>query len=98
MIKLTAADTLPTRLTYKTAKGVVIDITGYSFAVKISYSPTPLNRSATVIDGPTGVLEIPWQAGDLVAGTYQMEILVTNVAGKQKTMPLGQVIIAPRIV
>lgn len=97
-IKLTAGDTLPTRLTYKTSKGVIIDITGYSFAVKIAYTPTPLNRACTLADPANGVIEIPWQAGDLVVGTYDIEMFVTDAAAKTKTHKLGQVIIDSRIV
>ena len=94
-VALIAGDTLPTRLTYKTAKGAIIDITGYTFSLHIGY-PEPLVKAAAVADGPNGVLEIPWAEGDLQAGTWPFEIVVT-VEGKSKTHKLGEMVIASRL-
>lgn len=92
---LVAGDTKPTRLTYKNGDDV-IDITGYQFRIKFGYS-TPVTRAGAVVDAINGVFEFQWQAGDLQGGTFPVEILVTDAAGKELTHKLGGVTIATRI-
>lgn len=96
-IALTAGDTQPTRLTYTDKNRKPIDVTGYAFALTIGYS-TPLTRAAVIVDAVNGVIEIPWLTTDLQQGTYQVEMVVTDAAGKTKTHPLGEMVIGKRLV
>lgn len=96
MIALVADDTLPTPLTYRTAKGAVIDISSYSFTLRIGYTQV-LAKVAAVADGPNGVLQFNWAPGDLVEGTWPIEITAINAAGKEKTHKLGTLVIAGRL-
>jgi hypothetical protein len=82
-VTLTASDTRPTRLTYK-VNGLPIDITGYTFTLKIGYNPI-LAKVAIIADAPNGLMEFQWTATDLRKGNWAAEMLVVDSAGKEKT-------------
>lgn len=96
MLALTVGDTLPTQMTYRCAKGSVVNITGYSFVLRVGM-PTVLLKNAEVVNGPEGLLQIPWAANDLVEGSFDMEMTVRDTAGKEKTHKLGDLVVARRL-
>lgn len=53
------------------------DITGWAIEVHIGY-PTPLVRTATIVDGPGGLAQVSWLPGDLVPGVWGGEIQITK--------------------
>ena len=80
-IYLTAGDTLPTLEGVLTDDaGTAVDITDYTITCHIGYE-TPLVRTATITDAAAGEFEVRWQAGDLVAGTWDVEIQYVSSAG-----------------
>lgn len=45
-----------------------------------------IDRAGTVEDAAAGLVEFPWQAGDLSgAGTYEVEVQVTYADGRVQT-------------
>lgn len=96
-VELVAGDTLPSRLTYK-IKGQPIDITGYTFIIKIGYS-TPLVKQAVILDQTSnlGEFEFQWAAGDLRAGNWSFEILTRYPDLTEKTDRMSGMKIHPRI-
>jgi len=96
-INLIAGDTRPSRMTYKVA-GRAVDITGYQFTLKIGYAPAVLAKEATIVDAANGIIEFPWSAEDLVAGSWPAEVLVVDADGKEKTHKIaGRLAIGSRM-
>lgn len=87
---LTAGDTRPTRLTYK-ENNKPVDITGYVFTLKLGYTAGVFSKVAVIADGPKGILELQWAAGELVAGNWKAEMVVVDAAGKKKTHRLADI-------
>ena len=77
-----ANDTLP-ELTgvIKDDDGDVIDITGYGVKLNIGYA-TAKEKTASLTDPTKGVFKVTWVDGDLVAGTWGVEIEVTDADSK----------------
>jgi hypothetical protein len=57
-----------------------VDITGYVITLHIGY-PTPLIKTATIINAPTGVAEVPFLSTDLVPGQYLAEVQTVKPGG-----------------
>lgn len=96
MSQLVAGDTAPTRMVFKLA-GAPVDITGYGFTIKIGY-PVPLTKNAVITSAAAGEFEFRWGAGDLVAGRYAAEIMITYPDGTTRTQKMsGGIEILPRI-
>lgn len=64
--------------------GNVIDITGYTIKLSIGYS-SPTTKTASLTDPTNGEFKFTWSAGDLVTGTWDVEIEVTDADGKVQT-------------
>ena len=79
-------DTAPSRLTYK-VQGTAVDITGYSFTLKIGYG-TPLVKVATITNAAAGEFEFPWGVNDLVKGRWPAEIMITFPDATTRTQKL----------
>lgn len=94
IIELTEKDTRPLVCQYQ-AGGAVIDITGYTFTIKIGYT-TPLAKQAVITDAINGGYEFQWLDTDLTSGTFDAEIMVTNPAGQEETSVLFTTLIKAR--
>ena len=46
-----------------------------------------LTRTATIVDGTAGTWRYTWQTGELVVGTWAVELQVTYSGGKVQTFP-----------
>lgn len=52
------------------------------------HQSTVLSKAMTVVDGPTGIVEADWLAGETdVAGNYYVEFLVTWSGGTTQRFP-----------
>lgn len=78
-------DTLPELVgIIKDDDGEVIGIAGYTVKLNIGYD-TAKEKTASLTDPTNGEFTITWDAGDLVAGTWNAEIEVTDTDGKVLT-------------
>lgn len=93
-VTLFAGDTQPSRLTYKDGN-VPVDITGYAFELRIGTSPVK-KITCTIADAAAGVLEVPW-AGDLTAGSWPMQMVVSDAVGKTRTLRLKALKVVERM-
>lgn len=97
--KLVAGDTRPIRLTYKNGN-TPVNISAFSIDFVIGYT-TKLVKSCTIIDdglgANTGVLDIAWTSGDLIAGSWPAEFIVTDGNGTEKTHKIPTLEILARI-
>lgn len=77
-----AGDTLPEVQGFlKDANGVAVDITGYTIKMHIGYT-TVLTKTATLVTPASGEFKFTWLVTDLVQGTPQAEIEITDATGK----------------
>ena len=79
----------------KYADGTAVDLssaTSPKFYMRSAQDPTAaakVNATATIADGPAGVLSYSWASGDTdTAGTYQAEFEV-QIGGRKLTFPNG---------
>ena len=84
ILELTEGDTRPLVCRYQ-AGGKPVDITGYSFVLKIKYADSTLNKAGSITDAIGGWYEFQWLATDLKQGLFDLEIMVTNAAGQEET-------------
>lgn len=54
------------------------DISLWSIAVHLAYSPIPLVKIATIVDGPGGIAQVEWSPGDLIPGIWGGEVEITK--------------------
>ena len=50
-------------------------------------SAAVLTRTGVIVDGASGTWRYTWQTGELVAGTWAVELQVTYSGGKVQTFP-----------
>jgi len=89
-------DLLPSlSITCSYSDGTAVDLstaTSPKFYMRSAHDPTAaakVNATATIADGPAGVLSYSWSAGDTdTAGTYQAEFEV-QIGGRKLTFPNG---------
>ena len=48
---------------------------------------TVITRAGVIVDGASGTWRYTWQTGELVAGTWAVELQVTYSGGKVQTFP-----------
>ena len=48
---------------------------------------TVITRAGIIVDGASGTWRYEWQAGELVAGRWEVEVQVTYSNGKPQTFP-----------
>ena len=53
-------------------------------------SAAVLTRAATVVDGAAGTWRYAWQTGELVVGTWAVELQVTYSGGGVQTFPASR--------
>jgi len=94
-VTLFAGDTAPSRLTYKDG-GTPVDVTDYAFELRLGTSPVKA-VACIVANGPAGIIEIPWSAGDLVVGSWPMQMVVTDAGGKVRTLQLKALKVVGRL-
>lgn len=82
-IFLTAGDTWPTTGTI-TDNYLALDITGYTIEMEIAYT-TPLVKTAVITDASNGLFEIQWTDTDLVEGTWDAALTITNASSQTQT-------------
>jgi len=82
---LKRGDTLPALRVYlKNPDGTAFNPTGYAVALHIQLEDgTRISRNMTIVDGPAGLIEYAWAAGDwaagnLVPGWHRMEYEATQ--------------------
>lgn len=73
IIELVENDTEPMYLDFSGT-----DITGWLVEVHINYSPTPLVKSALLIDPTHGIAQVNWSPGDLRVGVWGGEVQTTR--------------------
>lgn len=95
-LALVDGDTRPTSLTYADKKTGPINIDGYTFLLRLGRTPT-IERTCTIVDAVNGVLMIPWEDGDIVTGTWPMEMRVTDPDGKVNTCKLQDLVVGSRL-
>jgi hypothetical protein len=90
-------DNLPELLVqYLDANGEGIDITGWTIVLKIAYA-IPVIVTATLPDPTHGYFSFIYGDTDLVAGIWDVNITITNLASKKLTIRNIKFDIAPRI-
>lgn len=52
------------------------DISLWTITVHLAYSPTPLVKTATIVDGPGGIAQVEWSPGDLIPGVWGGEVQI----------------------
>lgn len=95
-LQLTAADTRPLICIY-TASGSPVNITGYTFTLKIGY-PEPQAFIAAILDAAAGKYQFPFLESDLIPGIFSAEVMITNPGGEEETTEKFQVIIEGRLI
>jgi len=98
-VALKVKDTAPSILTYRVF-GEPIDITGYSFTIKIAFTPEPLVKVAEILNQTTddkGRFKFSWGADDLTVGQFPFEIMTTFPDSTEKTSPTMQMNVEARI-
>lgn len=84
-IRFVEHDTLPAlRGALTNDDGTPVNLTGASVKLHVQYD-TPLVKVANITNPAGGVWEVTWGATDLVAGTWNYEIQVTDAGGGIRT-------------
>ena len=79
------------------------DVTGATVTAKLRryHDTTTMSKTCTIVDGPTGIVEYQWLAGETdVAGTYLVEFLVAFAGGIPQRFPqrsYRELIIKPKV-
>ena len=83
-------DTAPLELTFKQA-GVPVDVTGYGFKLKIGYATGTVTKNAAIVTPQAsnlGKFRFPFAAGDLKAGNWPAQFVITYPDTTEKTQPI----------
>jgi hypothetical protein len=96
MMILVEKDTEPLVLQYK-VDGVPVNITGFAFNLNIGYTTAPLVKAGVIHDAALGLIHFDWISTDLQDGDWDAEILVTNAAGREKTLKIQKLRIMKRL-
>jgi hypothetical protein len=63
-----------------------VNVTGFTIELHIGYPTCPLVKSATMTDPVNGRFQFQFANGDLRNGSYAVEILIVDLAGKELTV------------